>query len=61
MEQELCNYFGFRKIWIQTTKKNSLCLTIFRANDYVIITRQNVNNITFEVIKSIIEKEWRKE
>jgi hypothetical protein len=56
MEQELCNLFGFRKIWIQTTKKNGLCLTIFRANDYFIITRQNVSNVTLEVVKDIIEK-----
>lgn len=45
----------FRKIWIETSRFNSLCITLFPlTGDYRIITADRLSEINFDVITSII-------
>jgi len=60
MERELELYFSdrYRRIWVQTTRLGSVCLTLFPVDQtqvYRIITRQRFGDVTFENLRDLID------
>jgi hypothetical protein len=61
LEIELQNYFNdkYSRVWVQTSRLNSICVTLFSINrnrGYRIITEQNFNTVTFDSVKNLIIK-----
>lgn len=59
LERELETYFAdrYRRIWVQTTRLGSVCLTLFPVGihqNYRIVTESNFGEITFEKIRDLI-------
>lgn len=60
------SFTGFRRIWVQYTKLNSLCITLFpieQHSRYKIIVKKELKdlwidkNLNINLIKKIIEEE----
>ena len=59
IERDLETYFTdrYRRIWVQTTRLGSICLTLFPVDthqNYRIITEKNFGEITFEKVRDLI-------
>lgn len=59
MERELELHFSnqFRRIWIQSSRLGTLCVTLFPSNQhqgYRFVIERNFGEITIETIKNLI-------